>query len=51
MVLDTRINTYTTSGQDSPSVAGLNDGSFVIIWQSLGQDGASHGIYGQRYDA
>ena len=50
MVLDTLINTCTTSGQNSLSMAALNHGGFVVIWQSLGQDGAgSSGIYGQRY--
>ncbi|NOT15864.1 MAG: calcium-binding protein [Methylotenera sp.] len=32
-------------------MAGLNDGGFVVTWQSNGQDGALYGVYGQRYDA
>jgi Ca2+-binding RTX toxin-like protein len=46
-----RVNTYTTSDQDVPSVIVLNDGGFVVVWESLGQDGSGDGIYGQRYDA
>ena len=30
-------------------VIGLADGGFVAVWHSLGQDGDSWGIYGQRY--
>ncbi|NGX62497.1 MAG: hypothetical protein K940chlam9_01996, partial [Chlamydiae bacterium] len=46
-----QVNTYTTSDQWYPSVAPLNDGGFVVTWESLGQDGDSYGIYGQRYDS
>ena len=46
-----RVNTYTNDWQTAPSVTSLNDGGFVVTWQSLGQDGSSYGIYGQRYDA
>ena len=50
MVLDTRINTYTTNNQQRPSVTALTDGGFVVTWESDGQDGSTTGIYGQRYD-
>ena len=46
-----RVNTYTTSNQERPSVAGLTNGGFVVTWQSDGQDGDANGIYGQRYSA
>lgn len=46
-----QVNSYTTSDQSLPSVASLADGGWVVTWQSLGQDGASDGIYGQRYAA
>jgi len=46
-----QINTYTTNSQGLPSVTGLFDGSFVVTWQSFGQDGSFYGIYGQRYNA
>lgn len=45
------INTYTTDNQDHPSVIALNDGGFVVMWESLGQDGNGWGIFGQRYTA
>ena len=44
------VNTYTTSDQDSPTVAIDADGNFVVVWHSQGQDtGNNGGIYGQRY--
>ena len=44
-----RVNTYTTGYQASPSVASDSSGNFVVVWQSNGQDGASTGIFGQRF--
>jgi hypothetical protein len=47
-----RVNTYTTSTQRLPAVAADANGNFVVVWQSIGQDGAaSYGIFGQRFDA
>jgi len=46
-----RVNTYKTDDQSNPSTTALNDGGFVITWQSDGQDGSNYGIYAQRYDA
>jgi hypothetical protein len=45
------INTYTLDSQIQPSVAGLNDGGFVVTWTSNGQDGDGYGIYAQRYSS
>ena len=45
-----RVNTYTTSYQWFPAIAGLTDGGFVVTWDSNGQDADSSDIYGQRYD-
>ena len=45
-----RINTYTNAKQWKPSLAALNGGGFVSVWESDGQDGSSLGIYGQRFD-
>jgi len=44
-----QINTYTTSYQWYPSTSGLNDGRFVVVWQSFGQDGDDDGIYGRIF--
>ena len=46
-----RVNTYTNSNQDRPSITSLNDGSFVVAWHSNGQDGSGYGIYAKRYRA
>jgi len=46
-----QINTFTTSGQGSPAVAADSSGNFVVAWQSLDQDGASYGVFAQRYDS
>jgi len=49
--VETRINTYTNSYQESPSITALSDGGYVITWTSYGQDGSEYGIYAQRYNA
>ena len=46
-----RVNTYTTSTQYYPSVAASAAGNFVVVWNSLGQDGSGLGVFGQRYAA
>jgi hypothetical protein len=45
------INTTTINGQQQPSVTSLNDGGFVVTWDSWNQDGDNHGIFGQRFDS
>jgi hypothetical protein len=45
-----RVNTFTTGDQYRPSVAADgSNGTFVVVWQSLLQDGSGFGIFGQRY--
>lgn len=47
-----QVNTYTSDMQRiglGRAVTGLADGGFVAVWHSLAQDGASWGIYAQRY--
>ena len=44
-----QINTYTTSFQQSPSVAVDADGDVFVAWESSGQDGSGYGVYGQRF--
>ncbi|NGX41539.1 MAG: hypothetical protein KR126chlam4_01380, partial [Candidatus Anoxychlamydiales bacterium] len=46
-----QVNTYTTNNQDSPSVASLSTGKFVVTWMSDGQDGSLNGVYGQIFNA
>jgi len=44
------VNTYTTGSQRSSAVASRGDGSFVVVWQSDGQDGSRNGVFGQLFD-
>jgi Ca2+-binding RTX toxin-like protein len=44
-----QVNTHTTSNQSRSAIAMGQDGNFVVLWQSFGQDGSDLGIYGQRY--
>jgi len=46
-----QVNTYTQLDQREPSVAMTGDGSFVVVWQSDGQDGDGLGVFGQRFAA
>jgi hypothetical protein len=46
-----QVNTTTAGDQNQPSVAVAADGSFLVVWQSQGQDGDGWGVYGQRFDA
>lgn len=45
-----RVNTYTTGDQLAPSIAALSNNNFIVVWQSLQQDGSGYGIYGQLFD-
>lgn len=45
------VNTYTTSAQTRASVAMAADGSFVVVWHSLGQDTFGYGVYARRFDS
>ena len=46
-----QVNTHTTASQARPSVAIAPDGNFVVVWDSVGQDGSYLGIFGQRFAA
>ena len=46
-----RVSTDTAAPKTAVDVAGAPDGSFVVVWQSNGQDGDAGGIFGQRFDA
>jgi len=45
-----QVNTYTAGTQWESSVASLQDGGFIVIWDSNQRDGSDLGVYGQRYD-
>ena len=44
-----RVNTYIEDWQNNPSICSLNNGGFVISWESMNQDGSSAGIYMQIF--
>jgi Ca2+-binding RTX toxin-like protein len=46
-----RVNTTTENYQDTPAIAALTGGGFVVTWQSYSQDGSGYGVYAQRYDS
>jgi hypothetical protein len=45
-----QVNTYTTHNQRHSDVDGQANGSFVVVWHSVGQDGDAEGVFGQRFD-
>lgn len=45
------VNTTTSGAQMNPHVAVSANGSFVVVWQSEGQDGDSWGIYARRFNS
>ena len=42
-----RVNTYTLDRQWCPKTALSENGKYVTVWQSNGQDGSGYGIYGE----
>ena len=48
---DQLVNTYTSGAQNHASMAKLQDGGYLVVWQSEGQDGSGWGVYGQRYSS
>ncbi len=44
-------STFSESRGSTRAVALANDGSNVVVWSSLNQDGSGWGVYGQRFDA
>lgn len=45
------VNTRITNDQSGSKVTALEDGGWVISWQSYQQDGVGYGVYSQRYAA
>ena len=46
-----QVNSYTTNHQRYPAIGVNSDGDFVVSWESLGQDGASEGLFAQRFSS
>ena len=51
LTVEFQVNTTTTNSQNSASITALNDGGFLVVWESFSQDGDNAGIFGQRYDS
>ncbi len=49
--VEQQVNTYTVSDQRGQQITALNDGGYVITWDSIGQDGSDNGVYLQQYDS
>ncbi|MFP6683649.1 MAG: hypothetical protein VB934_03015, partial [Polyangiaceae bacterium] len=45
------VNSTTANVQSQPSITSASDGSYLISWRSLNQDGSSYGIYAQCFDS
>ena len=48
---ETRVNTFTAGDQENPATAMDASGNYVVVWDSVGQDGSLDGIYGQRFSS
>ncbi|MES9914680.1 MAG: Ig-like domain-containing protein [Candidatus Thiodiazotropha sp. 4PDIV1] len=49
--VETLVNTTETDAQKEPQLSALNDGGFVIVWQSDNQDSSNNGIFGRIFNA
>ena len=49
--VEIQVNSYTTDRQERASAAMDDDGDFVVVWESLDQDGNVDGVFAQRFDA
>lgn len=49
--VETLINTTTTDSQAASEIIGMQDGGYLVAWQSNLQDGSSNGVYFQRYSS
>ncbi|MCB4458358.1 calcium-binding protein [Leisingera sp. McT4-56] len=46
-----QVNTLAAGAQGWPEATALNDGGFLVVWESYGADGSGYGIRAQRYDS
>ena len=51
LIAERRVNSVTAGDQHQARIVGLADGSYVVAWTSVGQDGSGSGVYAQYYDA
>src|SRR5262245_33164335 len=45
-----RVNTYTTGAQSHAAATHRSDGSWMVAWETVGEDGSSTGVWGKHYD-
>ena len=45
-----RVNSFTIGSQSRPAAAADGRRRFVVVWQSVGQDGDQGGIFGRRFE-
>jgi len=50
-ITDQSVTQETVLDQTTSSIGALEDGGWVVAWQSLDQDGDSWGVYAQMYNA
>jgi hypothetical protein len=48
---DIRVSTHTKNNQGDAVVATLADGSVIVVWSSVGQDGSMQGVFAQHFSA
>jgi hypothetical protein len=48
---DFPVNSYTTADTFRPQIVADANGSFVVVWESNGQDGSNYGVFGRRFDS
>ncbi len=44
-----QVNSYAQGDQTLPAVAVANEGDFIVVWTSSGQDGDQTGVFAQRF--
>jgi len=49
--LEFQVNTFTDSYQGGPAVAMDKYGNFIVVWESVDQDGNGMGIFAQRFNS
>ena len=46
-----KINQYYKNSQNNQKIADLSDGGFVVVWESMEQDGSKNGIFARKFNA
>jgi hypothetical protein len=48
---DFLVNSFTFDDTFRPQIGADASGTFVVVWESNGQDGSSYGVFGRRFDS